>query len=510
METTSTQPTAAERAEVHRLKPGSLGLIGILLMAFSSAAPLVGCLGNIPLAVAFGNGIGAPAGFIVAMIVLLCFAVGYVAMTRRLSATGGFYSFISNGLNKPLGLASGLSLMLGYLCVQVAVLGAIGYFGATALEQSFGIKVPWLLIAGIALVLAAAASYFGIELSAKVLGVLFIFEIIILGIVNAAIFLDGGPQGVSLEPTNPVNAFGGIAPGIGIFFAFWSWLGFEVVPNYAEESKNPKKLVPLATYLAVIGIGLILFITAWATITGFGTAGVVEETTGLMGQSYISLAHTYVGAWAADCINLLVITGCFASVLAFHQTVSRYIYAIAREGVLFPNKLGHTHARHGSPHHAAVATFFGSALILVLFTAFYFSAPSAQEFAGNDFNTAAYSEVFGWFAIACTFWVMLNQILCSIATIRYHRLPAHREHFHWWRTLVAPGIGAIGLVGALYLLWSNLSTLGGDIIWVSLIPWFCIGWFALSLLIAFWLRSNRPDAYEGLGRVLSTTAEDAD
>lgn len=60
--------------------------------------------------------------------VLLCFAVGYVAMTRRLSATGGFYSFISNGLSKPLGLASGLSLMLGYLCVQVAVLGAIGYF----------------------------------------------------------------------------------------------------------------------------------------------------------------------------------------------------------------------------------------------------------------------------------------------------------------------------------------------------------------------------------------------
>ncbi|WP_353713559.1 hypothetical protein [Arthrobacter sp. K5] len=72
-----------------------------------------------------------------------------------------------------------------------------------------------------------------------------------------------------------------------------------------------------------------------------------------------------------------------------------------------------------------------------------------------------------------------------------------------------PGIGAIGLASALYLLWSNLSTLGGDIIWVSLIPWFCISWFVLSLLIAFWLKSNRPAAYEGLGRVLSTTADDA-
>jgi amino acid transporter len=509
MATSHVTTAGTEQPEVHRLKSGSLGLLGILLLAFSSAAPLVGCLGNIPLAVAFGNGVGAPAGFIVAMVVLLCFAVGYVAMTRRLSATGGFYSFISNGLSKPLGLASGLSLMLGYLCVQVAVLGAIGYFGAAALEEAFGISLSWLVIAGIALVLAAVASYFGVELSAKVLGVFFVLEIIILAIVNGAIFIDGGPEGISLEPVNPVNAFSGIAPGIGIFFAFWSWLGFEVVPNYAEESKNPKKLVPLATYLAVIGIGLILFVTAWATVTGFGTSQVVEETTALHGLSYISLAQSYVGAWAADCINWLVITGCFASILAFHQTVSRYIYAIAREGVLFPNKLAHTHPRFGSPHNAAVATFFGAALILGLFTAFYFAAPSAQEFAGNDFNTAAYYEVFGWFAIACTFWVMLNQILCSIATIRYHRLPAHREHAHWWRTLLAPGIGAIGLAGALYLLWSNLSTLGGDIIWVSLIPWFCISWFVFSLLIAFWLRSNRPAAYEGLGRVLSTTAEDA-
>lgn len=63
--------------------------------------------------------------------------------------------------------------------------------------------MPWLVIAGIALVLAAVASYFGVELSAKVLGVLFIGEIIILAIVNGAIFMNGGPEGVSLEPINP-------------------------------------------------------------------------------------------------------------------------------------------------------------------------------------------------------------------------------------------------------------------------------------------------------------------
>ncbi len=488
-----------------RLKSGQLGLGGILLLAFSSAAPLVGCLGNIPFAVAFGNGIGAPAGFLVAGAVLLLFAVGYVAMTRRLSSVGGFYSFISNGLSRPLGLAAGLSSMVGYLCVEVAVLGAVGYFGASTFAATFGIHVPWLVTAVVVLVLAAAASYYGVVLSAKLLGVLFLAEIVLLAIVNAGIFIQGGASGVSLEPINPVNAFMGVAPGIGIFFAFWSWLGFEVVPNYAEESKNPRKFVPLATYLAIIGIGLILFITAWATVTGFGADNVVAASAEQLGQSYLSLAQTYIGTWAVDCMNWLILTGCFASVLAYHQTVSRYVYAIARENILFPRSLGRTHPMYGSPARAVIAVLIGGLALLAAFSAFYYASPSAQEFAGNDFTTAAYAEVFGWLAIACTFWVTINQILCSAATIRYHRLPENREHFDLWRTLIAPGLGGLGLIGVLYLLWSNLPSLGGDILWVRLIPWVCIGFFTACVAVAFWLKKNRPREYEGLGRVLAET-----
>ena len=55
---------------------------------------------------------------------------------------------------------------------------------------------------------------------------------------------------------NPVNAFKGFthaegklaagAIGIGLFFAFWSWVGFEMAPNYGEESRDPKRIVPLS------------------------------------------------------------------------------------------------------------------------------------------------------------------------------------------------------------------------------------------------------------------------
>jgi amino acid transporter len=497
-------PTASPGEAHHRLRPGSIGLIGILLLAFSSAAPLVGSLGNIPFAIAFGNGAHAPGGFIVVMAVLLCFAVGYVAMARKLTAAGGFYSFISQGLGRPLGLAAGFSSVLGYLCVEVALLGAIGYYGAQTFATTFHVQVPWLATAFVTLAVISVATYFGIELSARVLGVLFLFEITSLLVVDLGIFVHGGAHGITAAPLSPVGAFTGAAPGIGIFFAFWSWLGFEVVPNYAEESRNPRRLVPLATYLAVLGLGVIYTVTAWAGVLGFGMNDAVKSTTADLGNSYLLLARQFVGSWAQSSINWLVLTSSFACALAFHQTVSRYLYAIARERVFLPRALGRTHARYRSPHVGALVTAGLAAAALIAFTVFYFATPSARSFAPT-FTDAAYAEVFGWLAIACTFWVMLNQVLCSIAVIRFHRRAEQRADFHWWRTLVAPLIGAVGMAFALFLLWSNLSTLGGDIIWVRLIPWVCLAWFAVSLAGGLWLRSRRPAAYASVGQILATT-----
>jgi len=47
---------------VQRLKPNAVGLIGVLFMAVATAAPITAMVGNVPIAVGFGNGAYAPAG----------------------------------------------------------------------------------------------------------------------------------------------------------------------------------------------------------------------------------------------------------------------------------------------------------------------------------------------------------------------------------------------------------------------------------------------------------------
>jgi purine-cytosine permease-like protein len=82
-----------------------IGIVSVIFMAVANAAPITAMTGNVPIAVGFGNGLGAPAGFLFATIALTLFALGYVGMAKHITTTGAFYGFISHGLGQIWGTA---------------------------------------------------------------------------------------------------------------------------------------------------------------------------------------------------------------------------------------------------------------------------------------------------------------------------------------------------------------------------------------------------------------------
>jgi amino acid transporter len=90
-----------------------------------------------------------------------------------------------------------------------------------------------------------------------------------------------------------------------------------------------------------------------------------------------------------------------------------------------------------------------------------------------------------------------------VATIVHFRKPEYRSERNLWTTEIIPvlAIGAMGVV--LWLLWSNLAKIGGSIVWVDIIPWLCLGWLALGVVLALVLRKRNPDKYETLGRMVN-------
>jgi amino acid transporter len=252
---------AAAGAAPQRLKANALGLVDVVFMAVATSAPITAMSGNVPFSVGYGVGTGTPSTYIFATVILTVFAVGYVAMARYVTSTGAFYGFISHGLGRVLGLGSGFMVTFSYTVFEASLIGIFSYFGQEVFADQLGVHVPWPVFALICIAVNALLAYFDITLAAKVMSIFLITEIAILAVMAVSVFVHGGgPDGLMTSSLNPVGAFrpNGLAvaaPGLAMFIAFWSWTGFESTAMYGEESRNPRKIIPIATLIAVTGWG---------------------------------------------------------------------------------------------------------------------------------------------------------------------------------------------------------------------------------------------------------------
>lgn len=486
-------------SRVHRLRPNSIGLLGVMFLLIGATAPLLSILGNVPIEVADGNGVYAPSGYILWIVGLLLFAVGYAAMAKRLVSTGGFYSYISHGLGRPVGLAAGWSALAAYAVGEAGLFGALGYFAANTFATQVNIHLSWIVYAVVGLAIVAVLSYRDIRMSTKLLGVLGCCEVLVLLIVDVVVIAKGGAHGVTASPLNPAKAFTGPSPTVGLMFAFLSWVGFEMIPNYAEETADAERNTSRGLYVGVVALGLLFIFSAWAGIVGNGVSGSVALAAKNPVNFYYLMTSHFVGSWATDIMKWLIVTSTFAACLVWHQTTSRYYYVLGREGVGRP--LGRTHDRHKSPHAAVI---FQTAVVLAwggLFLIFYATDKAARVYAGN-FATAPYAELFAWLLVATTLFILVNEFLCSIAVIAYFRREPRATAADWLRTVVAPVLATVLMGIMLVVAVTHVGTLGGAVSFVKAIPWVCLGWVVLGLGLALWLRSRRPETYTRLGAVL--------
>lgn len=489
---------AADDGTVHRLKPNAVGLLGVVFMAVATAAPITAMTGNVPFIVSSGNGIGAPASYLVAMVVLAIFSVGFTAMAKHITSTGAFYGFISYGLGRSIGLASGLLATFAYAVFEPALIGIFSSFATSTLKDQTGLHIPWWTFAIVMLGVNALGTWFGVSVAEKLLVVLLATEVTVLAAMAVSVlFHGGGPDGFSLDPVNPVNAFKGTSAGLGLFFAFWSWVGFESTAMYGEESRDPKKIIPKATMISVLGVGVFYVFVSWMAISGVGEANAVKIATANPLDLFFNPTEQYVGHWAVVVMQWLMITGSLACGMAFHNCAARYMYALGREGVLpsLKNTVGRTHARHGSPHIAGLVQTGVSAVLI-----------GAFWIAGKD----PYNGTYVLLAILGTMAILVVQAVCSFAVLAYFRTN-HPESRHWFKTFTAPLLGGVAMLAVVALLVSNMSvaagTESGSLI-VKATPWLVALVAAGGIGYAQYLKRRSPERYALLGRtVLEETKE---
>lgn len=427
--------------QVGRLN-GKLGPTAIVFMVVAAAAPLTVVAGTFPVGIAAGNGAAFPASYVICTAVLLLFAVGFTAMARRIRGAGAFYTYIAHGFGRHVGLGAAFLALLSYTAVQGGVYGYIGAAFDEIVTGHGGPSVPWYLYALVMLAIVGTLGYRHIELSGKVLGVLLVCEVGIVLVINAAVLADGGAEGMSTAVLYPGNFFSG-APGIALIFALAGYIGFEATAVFRDEARNPERTIPRATYVALLLIGGFYALSSWVMVSAWGDEGAVTAATDSPATMLIDTATQYLGSVASDLVQVFLITSLFAALLSFHNVLARYIFSLGNTRAL-PTGCGRSHLRHESPYIASVLQT-GSALVLVV----------VSVVAGLDPVT----EVFTWFVGTASVGIVVLMTLTSAAVVVYFRRTCFDNRL--WHTLIAPGLGFIGLAVLSVMTAVNLPLLVG-------------------------------------------------
>jgi APA family basic amino acid/polyamine antiporter len=246
------------------------------------------------------------------------------------------------------------------------------------------------------------------------------------------------------------HAYGGIMGILGaagvVFFAF---IGFDAVSTAAQETKNPKKAMPIGILgsLAVCTILYILFahvLTGIAPVEFFRTDG--REA------SVVAAINKYMPgyAWLSKLVTVAILAGFSSVILVMLLGQSRVFFSMSKDGLL-PETFSHVHPKFKTPYKANL-------FILILVGAFAAFVPG--DIVGDMTS------------IGTLFAFML--VCAAVIILRKTDPQLHREFKTPFVPLV-PILGIIVCAAMIYGLgWTN---------WLRLFVWLAVGliiYFAYS------------------------------
>lgn len=241
----------------------------------------------------------------------------------------------------------------------------------------------------------------------------------------------------------------------------------------------------MSSWLLADSIGPATIVNPEALLhAGFTSDGVNPDPTTVL----IGWGTTNIGQFWGDCASALFCTSLFAALLAFHNAVARYFFALGREGVL-PRAFGRTQPRTGAPYIGSLAQ---SMLALVVVGTFVI--------AGGD----PVLKLFTWFTNLGALGVLLLMTITSFSVVAFFRARPGLETSAW-RTTIAPLASGIALAVALVLGVANFnvlitsSTTAPTDTMAIVLPAVLFGSAALGVIVAMVIKRRRPDVYAEIG-----------
>ncbi|UNA30899.1 APC family permease [Klebsiella variicola subsp. variicola] len=466
----------------HRLS-GKMGALSLALTVLAFSAPLTTVSGYIPVALMFG-GVGSPLAFIIATAAILIFALGYVSLNSTVKRPGDFYAFISYGLGKSIGLGAGLTAAVSYFLILAGVASFFGVSGAELQKSLLGWALPWYDYTLVCWFVVAVLGYLHVELSAKVLSWVMLTEVIICLSFSFGVIGSAHPDLPALAPFSPseLNKSGVNVPFTLLFIVSF-FMGFEATALFRDEVRLPEKTIPLATYGAIIFIGVLYTLCAYVMIMVYGSdiQSVAQNAPATM---FSDAFAKYVSPKFSLIVTVLVLTSSFASVLSVHNVLSRYLHNLGTDGAL-PNLLKKVHPRHSSPY---IASFTVSFMVLLILIPFILNGVKPDLLYGQLAGVGSAGVI-----------ILMATVCFSALACYFHK--GRTQKMSFLSMCVAPAVSSVFFIGLVFLVIKNFDLLvGGEPGERRWMLYCLIAVLGAGALLAQYFKHMHPEIFAKLGR----------
>lgn len=397
--------------------------------------------------------LGAMLAFVIAGSVMLIVALLYAELAAAMPETGGEHVWSLRALGHAGSFICTWAIVFVYISIccfeAVALASVIDYFEIDLSHvflwrvADYDVYLSWALVGSATAAVLTVVNILGVKLSA------FVQVVVTLMIgVSGLVLLTGASIDGSFENFDPlfVSGVAGVITVVTMLPFFF--VGFDVIPQIAEEVDLPHRELGTLTVLSVC------MAIVWYCAVIAGVAFLADDA--ILQTSKLTTADATATVFGKSGAALIVIGGIAGIVTSWNAFIiggSRAIYAMAQSGML-PSALGKLHPRYRTPHTA-----------ILLIGVLTFLAPLLGRNALTWFvNAGSFGAVIAYLFVAISFVRLRHQ---SPDMLRPFRLQPYGLAIGWL------GVICCGALGLLYLPGSPSALIPME--WSIVVAWSAVG-----------------------------------
>lgn len=317
---------------------------------------------------------GATLAMITGGVIMGVVGLTYAELTAAMPKAGGEHNFLLRGMGPRWSFIGSWAITGGYVTIvafEAVALPRTALYLFPNLNQvplwevaGSQVHLTWALVGAVAAVVITGVNILGVKLA----GVAQTFVVLLLLIIGLMLVF-GSFTGGSTENMEPF-----FTGGMGGYFAVlvvvpFLFVGFDVIPQSAEEVNIPARQIGRLVVIAVI------LATIWYVMTVLTTSSAMPANE--IAQADIAAADAMGVLFGSDVMAKILIAGGIAGILTSWNSLllgaSRLMYSMARSGML-PRWFGKLHPKYRTPSNALLfigglsflAPFFGEAMLVWL------------------------------------------------------------------------------------------------------------------------------------------------